>query len=139
MSLRWRTNGMLVCGAKSLSQPQDTYIDDRLHYHLSQKLKVIKPDADEARSGFWHWLLPESVEEEEKKTAKTKFAPNQMINSPTSTDIYPEGAHIDSEEIEHLFDLAPSSSFIDSLYDWWAEKGFLTKEQFNKLEEIAER
>lgn len=66
-----------------------------------------------------------------------KFNPNQIINSPIPTDTYPEGAHTDSEEIERLFDLAPSSSFIDSIYDWWEEKGFLTEAQFNKLSEIA--
>jgi len=66
-----------------------------------------------------------------------KFDPNQTINSPISTDAYPEGAHTDTEEIERLFSLAPSSSFIDSLYDWWEEKGFLTEAQFDKLKEIA--
>jgi len=69
----------------------------------------------------------------------TKFNPDQTINSPINTDAYPEGAHFNSEEIDHLFNLAPSSAFVDSLYDWWWEKGFLTEEQFNKLEEIAER
>lgn len=119
--------------------PQDTYIDDRLHYYLSQELKVVKPDSDEARSGLWHWLLPENVEEAEVKAVKPKFDPDQTINSPTATDTYPEGAHTDNEEVECLFDVAPPSRFVDSLYDWWAENGFLTKAQFAKLEEIAER
>jgi len=56
MSLRWRSDGTLICGAKSTPQAQDTYIDDRLHYHLSQELKVVVPDPDEAESGLWHWL-----------------------------------------------------------------------------------
>ena len=71
-----------------------------------------------------------------------KFDPNQTIDSPINTDAYPEGAHTDSGEIELLFTLATfaaPSSFLDSLYEWWEEKGFLTEEQFSKLEEIAER
>ena len=138
MGLRWRINGTLLCEAKSLSQPQDTYINDRLHYHLSRELKVVAPNSDEIKSGLWHWLLPESVEKKAKLT-KAKFNFNQVIKSPTSTDDYPEGAHTDGEEIELLFDLAPPSGFVDSLYDWWAEKGFLTKAQFTELEKIAER
>ena len=55
MSLRWRKNGVLVCGAKSLPEEDDTYIDDRLHYHLSQILKVVTPDDDEAATGLWQW------------------------------------------------------------------------------------
>lgn len=55
MSLRWRCDGTLVCGAKSEPRSCDAYIDDRLHYQLSQELKVIKPDQDEAENGLWHW------------------------------------------------------------------------------------
>ena len=46
MSLRWRCDGTdktLVCGAKSNPRDSDTYIDDRLHYHLSLT-GVIEPD-----------------------------------------------------------------------------------------------
>ncbi len=55
MSLRWRCDGTLVCGAKSEPRACDTYIDDRLHYHLSQELEVVAPDAAEAVNGLWHW------------------------------------------------------------------------------------
>lgn len=54
MSLRWRCDGTLVCGAKSEPRACDTYIDDRLHYHMSLT-GVIAPDADEASTGLWHW------------------------------------------------------------------------------------
>lgn len=57
MSIRWRCDGTLVCGAKSTPRDCDTYIDDRLHYQLSQELKVIKPDIDEAENGLWHWFV----------------------------------------------------------------------------------
>ena len=59
MSLRWRKNGDLLCGAKTLPDEGDTYIDDRLHYKLSVELKVVIPRADEWRSGVWHWIESE--------------------------------------------------------------------------------
>ena len=56
MSLRWRSNGHLFCGAKVLPLEDDTYIDDRLHYKLSVELKVVIPRDDEPRSGVWNWI-----------------------------------------------------------------------------------
>lgn len=58
MSIRWRRTGELLCAAKCDEQPDDTYINDRLHYHLSQELKVIAPDHNEGENGLWHWLDP---------------------------------------------------------------------------------
>lgn len=54
MSLRWRVTGELLCGAKTKPAPDDTYIDDRLHYHLSLT-GVIAPEDDEAETGRWRW------------------------------------------------------------------------------------
>ena len=56
MSLRWRSNGDLLCAAKTLDEEGDTYINDRLHYKLSVELKVVIPDEDEQKSGVWHWV-----------------------------------------------------------------------------------
>ncbi|HEC65466.1 MAG TPA: hypothetical protein ENI23_09235 [bacterium] len=56
MSLRWRRNGDLLCGAKHEAQEDDTYIDDRLHYELSVELKVVIPRDDENESGIWYWI-----------------------------------------------------------------------------------
>lgn len=56
MSLRWRKNGDLICGAKSEPQQDDTYIDDRLHYELSVMQKTIVPDRNEEQNGLWYWL-----------------------------------------------------------------------------------
>ncbi|KKM78786.1 hypothetical protein LCGC14_1356420 [marine sediment metagenome] len=56
MSLRWRKNGDLLCGAKTLDEENDTYINDRLHYKLAVELKVVIPRDDEPRSGVWHWV-----------------------------------------------------------------------------------
>lgn len=57
MSLRWRIDGRLVCAAKSEAEPDDTYIDDRLHYHLSL-FGFIEPAPDEGATGLWRWREP---------------------------------------------------------------------------------
>lgn len=59
MSLRWRSNGTLLCAAKSLAEADDTYIDDRLHYFLADILQVIDPDEEEDINGIWHWVAEE--------------------------------------------------------------------------------
>lgn len=56
MALRWRENGELLCAAKHPEKIRDTYIDDRLHYCLSVKLKVAIPDKNEKSNGVWHWI-----------------------------------------------------------------------------------
>ena len=55
MSLRWRCDGTLICGAKSKPRDCDTYIDDRLHYELSVVLKIIVPYINEKENGLWSW------------------------------------------------------------------------------------
>lgn len=57
MSIRWRTDGTLICGAKSEELSDDCYIDDKLHYMLSIILKVIVPDPNEEENGLWHWVM----------------------------------------------------------------------------------
>ena len=59
MSLRWRENGELICGAKSEMKFSDTYIDDRLHYQLSVILRAVVPDANEEENGLWYWEMDE--------------------------------------------------------------------------------
>ena len=59
MSIRWRVDGTLVCGAKSEHRSSDCYINDRLHYMLSIILKVIVPDENEEENGLWHWVMDE--------------------------------------------------------------------------------
>ena len=56
MSLRWRKNGDLLCGAKHEAQEHDTYINDLLHYKLSVELKVVIPRDNEHESGIWYWI-----------------------------------------------------------------------------------
>lgn len=57
MSLRWRCDGTLICGAKSTPRDCDTYIDDRLHYYLSQIIRAVGPHADESETGLWDWKI----------------------------------------------------------------------------------
>ena len=56
MSLRWRKNGQLICGAKSEPEEGDTYINDGLHYQLSVMCGAIKPHDDEAETGLWDFV-----------------------------------------------------------------------------------
>lgn len=55
MSLRWRKDGPLLCGAKSEPKEGDTYIDDRLHYQLSVT-KAVMPHEDEKKTGLWDFV-----------------------------------------------------------------------------------
>lgn len=55
MSIRWRSTGELLCGAKSTAMQDDCYIDDRLHYELSVMREILVPDEDENKTGLWHW------------------------------------------------------------------------------------
>ena len=55
MSLRWRKDNTLICGAKSKPIKDDTYIDDRLHYKLAEEEKIVIPNVDEHITGLWMW------------------------------------------------------------------------------------
>ena len=55
MSIRWRKNGKLLCGAKSEKREGDTYIGDKLHYQLAVIEEVLIPDKKEAINGLWRW------------------------------------------------------------------------------------
>ena len=56
MSLRWRKDGRLLCGAKSEAEEGDTYIDDRLHYELSVLCDAVNPHEDEEETGLWGFV-----------------------------------------------------------------------------------
>ena len=56
MSIRWRKDGTLICGAKCKPEEGDTYIDDRLQYELSVIQQVIVPDENEHQDGRWYWV-----------------------------------------------------------------------------------
>lgn len=56
MAIRIRSNGDLICAAKSEPMPNDFYIDDGLHYMLSVIQKCLIADKNEETNGKWHWL-----------------------------------------------------------------------------------
>lgn len=56
MSIRWRSNGRLVCAATSKPEEGDTYIDDRIHHQLCAISKAIVADIDHETNGLWHWV-----------------------------------------------------------------------------------
>ncbi len=57
MSIRWRTDGRLLCAATHGEEPGDTYIDDRLHYWLSVVCRALVADVMHEQNGLWHWTL----------------------------------------------------------------------------------
>ncbi len=56
MSMRWRKDGRLVCAAMTDAEPDDTYIDDRLHYQLSVVARAVLADPDHETNALWHWV-----------------------------------------------------------------------------------
>jgi len=64
MAIRWRKDGRLLCAAMSELEEGDTYIDDRLHYHLARIIQIIEPDDDHDNNGLWHWVIPISSKKE---------------------------------------------------------------------------
>ena len=62
MSLRWRATGELLCARMHAAQPDDTYIDDRIHYQIAVLSRAITPDANSRENGLWHWVAREKEE-----------------------------------------------------------------------------
>ena len=58
-----------------------------------------------------------------------------------STYNIPDGATTDIKEVTGLFhdafSNAPDSTFLESIYQWWETKDFLTADQYNALVKIA--
>lgn len=71
--------------------------------------------------------------------SKPTFNLDTVVQGAHETRALPEDAVTNASLIEEYFDQASSSSFIDSIYEWWTEKGFLTARQFEQLKEIVER
>ena len=61
MALHWRKDGRLLCAAKAEPEEGDCYIDDRLHYQLSEMCAAIVPDKAECKTGLWHWIKRDPV------------------------------------------------------------------------------
>ncbi len=56
MAIRWRRDGRLLCAASHEHEPDDTYIDDRLHYRLTVVSRAIIADIDHETNGLYHWV-----------------------------------------------------------------------------------
>jgi len=53
MAVRWRKGSTaMVCAAESKAKKGDTYIDDRLHYKLSEELRVL---VTKNSGRTWQW------------------------------------------------------------------------------------
>lgn len=66
MALRIRKDGRVFCAALTAEEPGDTYIDDAMHYHLSERFRVLVtyPMPKHAETGEWWWAgnAPDGVE-----------------------------------------------------------------------------
>jgi ribulose bisphosphate carboxylase small subunit len=57
MAVRIRKNNHIFCAALTKPEPGDTYIDDTLHYLLSQRWGVLVtyPEPRHSETGEWWW------------------------------------------------------------------------------------
>ena len=72
MALRIRKSGTIICAAMSEPKPNDTYINDYLHYEMSEVQKVIvsEPMPKHKETGLWWWAgnVPAAVVIEKETT-----------------------------------------------------------------------
>lgn len=47
---------MLICAAMSEPEAGDRYIDDTLHYQLSEISRALLADVDHETNGLWYWV-----------------------------------------------------------------------------------
>lgn len=55
MALRIRKDGRILCAAMHKEEPEDTYIEDQLHYEMSVIYRVITTDEHHEEHGEWWW------------------------------------------------------------------------------------
>ena len=71
------------------------------------------------------------------------FLTQPVLDANQAKDKFPPDAITEADEIEDLFDKAfrnfPESEFLESVYEWWESKGFITPKQFEAVEKIADR
>jgi hypothetical protein len=66
MAVRIRKDGRIFCATMSNAEDGDTYIDDNLHYILSQEFGVLVTEPSELHilhHGEWWWIgnVPEGT------------------------------------------------------------------------------
>ena len=74
-----------------------------------------------------------------------KFDPKKFLSenvTGVSELPVPEGAETNADEIEELFNRAflqvkGPNKFLDDVYAWWQDKGFLTERQYTAVKKFA--
>lgn len=59
MAIRIRKNGKILCAAMNPERKGDIYINDGLHYYLSQEVKVLVTESwkqHKKHKGEWWWI-----------------------------------------------------------------------------------
>jgi hypothetical protein len=72
MSLRIRKDGTILCGAMSIAEEGDVYIDDNIHYYLSVLTEAIVPCKKHFESGLWYWNIKKGLKEHYKCESRVK-------------------------------------------------------------------
>lgn len=63
MAIRIRITGELLCAAHTQPIEGDTYINDQIHYYLSQLTRAIRPSKTHDTDNLWFWnIKPELIE-----------------------------------------------------------------------------
>ena len=61
MSLRIRETGEILCAAHTDPMDGDTYLDDKIHYYLSQLTGAIRPSKTHSTDNLWFWNIKPEV------------------------------------------------------------------------------
>ncbi len=57
MAIRIRKTGELLCAAHTAPMEGDTYLDDDIHYYLSQLTRAIRPSKTHDIDNLWFWNI----------------------------------------------------------------------------------
>ena len=61
MAIRIRETGELLCAAHTEPMEGDTYIDDSVHYYLSQLTNAIRPSKNHEKDNLWFWNIKDEM------------------------------------------------------------------------------
>ncbi len=57
MALRIRVTGEILCAAHTEPMEGDVYLDDNIHYYLSQLTGAIRPSKMHTEDNLWFWNI----------------------------------------------------------------------------------
>lgn len=63
MAIRIREDGTILCAAMTEKEEGDTYLNDDIHYYLSQLTKAIRPSKTHTKDALWFWNIQEDMVE----------------------------------------------------------------------------